>query len=102
MITNRSHKLILASLRMGQPDSMGLLGACDVKYLAPPLSTTEMSNRKGKAESTQAFRPNFVFTGNTEDKGTSSIPSQRHKTDESGIWDIVQDNWPGLFNKIIV
>lgn len=91
VITNQSHRSTLASLRMGQPDIMCLLGTCNVKYLAPPLCTTEMSlsSRRVKVESNQAFRPNFVFTGNTEAKGTSSIPSQRHKTAKPGIWDIV-------------
>lgn len=73
-----------------------------MKYLAPPLSTPERSNRKLKPESNQDFRPNFVFTGNTEDNGTSSVPSQRHKTDKSGIEDVVQDNWAVFFNKVIV
>ena len=59
-----------------------------------------LSKRKFEPELNQAFRPNFVFTENAEDKG--KVKCHPKGTEKSGIWDILQGNWPVFFNNIIL
>ena len=67
---------------MEQPDIMSLLGICDVQDVAPPRKCSYPRVKVGP-ELNQAFRPNFVFTENAEDKG--KVKCHPKGTEKSGI-----------------
>ena len=83
---------------MEQPDIMSLLGTCDVQDLAPPL---KCSYPREKLNLNQIKPLDLTLCSQKMQRikeKLNAIP----KAQRSGIWDILQGNWPVFLNSIIL
>lgn len=84
---------------MGHPDIMCLLGTCDVKDLAPPL---KCSYPREKSNLNRIKPLELTSCSQEMQRIKEQVKCHPKDTEKSGIWDILQGNWPGFFNNIIV
>lgn len=77
---------------------MCLMGTCHVNDLVPPLKCSY----PGEKLNLNRIKPLDLTLSSqkTEDKGKVKCHSK--STEKSGIWDILQGNWPGFFNNNIL
>lgn len=70
-----------------------------ITYEAFSLKTKQ---NKTQPKSNQCFRPNLLFTGNIRDREGKLNGTVKKQLDKTRVLDILQVNYAGLFEKLVL